>query len=116
MKHRNILAVWLGLPIITLGIYGLVWIYKIHDEIRTSYPESGAVGAGNALCSVLFGWITLGIWPLVVLIKFGGAIAEAQRRAGRQPSFSQGVGILLLIFGFGPLYYQNELNKIATQR
>ncbi|MFC5186642.1 DUF4234 domain-containing protein [Actinomadura harenae] len=116
MKQRNLFAVWLGLPIITLGIYGLVWIFKIHDEMNRSYPQNGASSAGSALCSVLFGFITLGIWPLIVVIKFGTGIAEAQRRAGRQPSFSQGLGILLLIFGFGPLYYQNELNKIATQR
>ncbi|MEV4253118.1 DUF4234 domain-containing protein [Spirillospora sp. NPDC049652] len=116
MKQRNIFAVWLGLPIITLGIYGLVWIYKIHDELNRTYPQNGASSAGSALCSVLFGFITLGIWPLIVVIKFGAGLTEAQRRAGRQPSFSNGVGILLLIFGFGPLYYQSELNKIATQR
>jgi hypothetical protein len=24
-KKRNVVAVWLGLPLITLGIYGYVW-------------------------------------------------------------------------------------------
>ncbi|WP_199486921.1 DUF4234 domain-containing protein [Actinomadura logoneensis] len=115
MKQRNIFAVWLGLPIITLGIYGFVWIYKIHDELNRTFPQNGASSGGSALLSVLFGWLTLGIWPLIVLIKFGTGLAEAQRRAGRQPSFSNGLGILLVIFGFGPLYYQNELNKIAQR-
>jgi hypothetical protein len=33
-KRRNPAAVWLGLPLITLGIYSLVWWYKINDEAR----------------------------------------------------------------------------------
>src|ERR1700730_16456683 len=33
-KRRNPLAVWIGLEIITLGIYHLVWWYKINDEAR----------------------------------------------------------------------------------
>ena len=28
MKQRNPVAVWLGLPLITLGIYYYVWLYK----------------------------------------------------------------------------------------
>jgi paraquat-inducible protein B len=30
MKRRNPIAIWLVLPLITLGIYHLVWYYKIH--------------------------------------------------------------------------------------
>jgi Domain of unknown function (DUF4234) len=37
MKRRNPLGVWLGLPLITLGIYVFVWYYKIH----VSVPPSG---------------------------------------------------------------------------
>src|SRR5262245_30108493 len=33
MKERNPVAVWIGLPLITLGIYFYVWYYKIHKEM-----------------------------------------------------------------------------------
>lgn len=104
---------WLGLPIITLGIYPFVWIYKIHKELGQAYPQARVTDAGNALLSTIFGWITLFIWPLIVLIRFGQSIETAQRGTGRPVTFNQALGIVLTIFGFGPLYYQAELNKLV---
>src|SRR3954466_14642209 len=63
MKRRNPAAAWLGLPIITLGIYGMVWYYLVHSELG-AFNRRRPVSAGLALCSVLFGAVTLGIWPL----------------------------------------------------
>ncbi|MDQ6712097.1 MAG: DUF4234 domain-containing protein, partial [Candidatus Dormibacteraeota bacterium] len=33
-KRRNVVGVWLGLPLITFGIYHIVWYYKINNEAR----------------------------------------------------------------------------------
>ena len=33
------IAVWLLLPLVTLGIYFLVWHYKINRELRDSHPS-----------------------------------------------------------------------------
>jgi hypothetical protein len=68
-----------------------------------------------ALCSVLFGAITLGIWPLVTWVKLCGHIRSAQEAAGLRPSCSGGMGFLMAILGFGMLYYQLELNKVVKQ-
>ncbi|WP_026412462.1 DUF4234 domain-containing protein [Actinomadura oligospora] len=70
------------------------------------------------LAAVLIGWIGFSVWPIVVLYKFGAAIAEAQDRSprtGHQATFSQRVGFLLVFLGFGGLYYQAELNKVADE-
>lgn len=115
MKHRNIFAVWLGLPIITLGIYSFVWIFKIHKELGLTFPRANVTSPGSALASVIFGIVTLFIWPLIVLLNFGKSIQAAEREAGLPASFSQGLGVILTLFGFGPLYYQAELNKLATR-
>lgn len=112
MKRRNPVGAWLGLPIITLGIYGLVWYYKVHSEL-SRFDTRRPVSAGLALCSIIFGTITLGIWPLVTWVKLAGHIRNAQRAAGLAPSCSGGVGFLLGILGFGVLYYQVELNKVV---
>ncbi|MEV3921857.1 DUF4234 domain-containing protein [Actinomadura coerulea] len=114
MKRRNPVGAWLGLPIITFGIYGLVWFFKVHDELHR-YDRRIDNAATNALLSMLFGGITLGIWPLVMWVKLGGRIAQAQRAAGLQPSCSGGMGFLLGIFGFGVLYYQLQLNKVTDR-
>lgn len=114
MKRRNPVGAWLGLPIITFGIYGLVWFFKVHNELH-EYDRRIDNAATNALLSMLFGAITLGIWPLIMWVKLGGRIAEAQRAAGLQPSCSGGMGFLLGILGFGVLYYQIQLNKVIDR-
>ncbi|WP_067799594.1 DUF4234 domain-containing protein [Actinomadura formosensis] len=114
MKRRNPAGAWLGLPMITFGIYGLVWFFKVHTELH-QYDRRIDDAATNALLSMLFGGITLGIWPLIMWVKLGGRIAEAQRAAGLQPSCSGGMGFLLGIFGFGVLYYQLQLNKVIDR-
>ncbi|TDC74703.1 DUF4234 domain-containing protein [Actinomadura sp. 7K507] len=114
MKRRNPIGAWLGLPIITFGIYGLVWFFKVHNELH-AYDRRIGNSAVNALLSMLFGAITLGIWPLIMWVKLAGRIAAAQRAAGLAPSCSAGVGFLLGIIGFGVLYYQIQLNKVADR-
>ncbi|SEG07783.1 protein of unknown function [Thermomonospora echinospora] len=114
MKRRNVLGVWLGLPIITFGIYGLVWIYKVHNELAR-YDRRIPDQSANALLSVIFGWITLYIWPLIMWLKLAGHIRQAQQAAGLQPTCSTGLGLLLGLFGFGTLYYQLELNKVVDR-
>jgi hypothetical protein len=114
MKRRNPVGAWLGLPIITFGIYGLVWFYKVHAELF-NYDRRTGDAATNALLSLIFGFVTLGIWPLVMFVKLGGRIAQAQRAAGLAPSCSGGIGFLLGILGFGVLYYQIQLNKIVDR-
>ena len=114
MKRRNPVGAWLGLPIITLGIYGIVWYYLVHNELA-NFDRRRSISPGLAICSVLFGTLTLGIWPLITWVKLAGHISNAQRAAGLQPSCSGALGFLLGIFGFGVLYYQIELNKVVKQ-
>ncbi|MFD0904896.1 DUF4234 domain-containing protein [Actinomadura sediminis] len=114
MKRRNPLGAWLGLPVITFGIYGLVWFFKVHAELYR-YDRRVGDSALNALLSMLFGAITLGIWPLVMWVKLGGRIAQAQRAAGLPASCSGGIGFLLGLIGFGVLYYQIQLNKVVDR-
>ncbi len=113
IKRRNPVGVWIGLPLITIGIYLLVWIYKIHDEMSRATPER-EISPGSPMIAALIAPLTLFIWPIVATHKAGGHIAAAQRAAGQAPSCSGGMGVLLLfVFGLTPLYYQMELNKVA---
>jgi uncharacterized protein DUF4234 len=112
MKRRNPVGVWLGLPLITLGIYSYVWYYKIHREMAEFDRRRQVPVAGPMLVLLLLGWTVVA--PLVSLYNTGTRIAAAQRAAGLRPTCSAGIGLLLcFVFGLVSLYYQSELNKIV---
>lgn len=111
MKRRNPFAAWIGLPLITLGIYHLVWYYKIHHEMGEFDPRRKVPAAGPLLVLILLGWTVVA--PLVSYYNCGHRIANAQRAAGLQPTCSGLIGMLLmLVFGFGTFYFQTELNRV----
>lgn len=112
MKRRNPVGVWLGLPLITLGVYTYVWYYKIHREMAEIDRRREVPVAGPMLVLLLLGWTIVA--PLVSLYNTGNRIADAQRAAGLRPTCSAGIGLLLCFaFGLVSLYYQGELNKIV---
>ncbi|TCC56401.1 DUF4234 domain-containing protein [Kribbella pittospori] len=113
MKQRNPVGVWLGLPLITLGIYHLVWYYKIHAEMAQFDRRRVVPVAGPMLVLLLLGWTFVA--PLVSYFNTGNRIANTQRAAGLPVTCSAGVGLLLMfVFGLGTLYYQSELNKVIA--
>jgi sulfite exporter TauE/SafE len=114
MKQRNVFAVWIGLPLITLGIYHLVWYYTIHAEMKEFDPRETKINPVGSLLTIMFGWILCYIPPFVSYYNTGTRIAKAQRAAGLAQTCNPVVGLLLMfVFGLGTLYYQGELNKIT---
>ncbi len=112
MKRRNPVAVWLGLPLITLGIYGLVWYYRIHREMAEFDPRRQVPVAGPLLVLLFLGWTVVA--PLVSFYNTGQRIADSQRSAGLPVTCSPVVGLLLcFVFGLQTLYYQTELNRVV---
>ena len=104
MKGRNAFLVWLVWPILTLGIYGLVWYYKIHKEMLQFDPRQPIKPAGSLL-TIMFGWIII-VPPFISYFNTGNRIANAQRAAGLTPTANPWIGcILLFIFELTPLYY-----------
>jgi hypothetical protein len=111
MKRRNIFAVWIGLPLITLGIYHFVWYYKIHREMA-EFDRRRTVPTTGALLTILFGWILI-VPPFVSYFNTGNRIRDKQIAAGLAPTCSAWLGLLLVfVLGLQSLYYQAELNKV----
>lgn len=111
-KTRSPLGVWL-LALITFGIYGLVWYYKVNRELR-DYNGQIEVSPGLAVCNVsIIGAVTLSISAIVSFVCTGGRISRALGFAGAG-TCSGLVGILLqaLLFGTGVCYYQSRLNTV----
>ena len=102
---------WFVWPLITLGIYSLVWYYKVNREAR-DFDSRIKVDPAIALIAVLFGWIII-IPPFVSIYRTGERIAQMQRAAGLEPTCIPIVGLLLtFVFHLETLYYQYELNRI----
>lgn len=111
-KARNPAAAWLLWPILTLGIYHLVWYYKIHKEMAEFDRRRAIPVAGPMLVLLLLGWTVIA--PLISYYNCGTRIRNAQRAAGIHANCSPGVGVLLmLLLGAGTAYYQAHLNQIV---
>ncbi|OEJ23658.1 hypothetical protein AR457_03265 [Streptomyces agglomeratus] len=105
---------WL-LTLVTLGIYWLVWYYKVNKQVKAIDPTI-EVKPGMAVVAVTFGSLLI-VPPFVSIVKTGSRIAQAQRAAGVTSDCSGGVGLLLaFVLGLTPLYYQSKLNTVWADR
>ena len=110
-KTRNIWLTWLVWPFLTLGIYHLVWWYKINREAR-DFDENIAVEPLLSLLAITVGWIII-VPPYVSIYRTGARIGQMQEDAGMERSCNGWIGLLLSFFlGLHTLYYQYELNRI----
>ena len=110
-KKRSPVGVWLGLPLITLGIYGLVWYYKINDEERR-YLEDDSIKPGIALLAILLGWILI-VPPFVSIYKTCGRVKRMEERAGVAGRIEPVLGLVLaFVFSLHVFYIQSHLNGI----
>ncbi|MFS4104864.1 DUF4234 domain-containing protein [Streptomyces sp. NPDC004684] len=112
MKRRGPVAVWLGLPLITLGIYQLVWYYKIHKELQEFDRRRVLSPAGSVLVMIFLSWTLIA--PLISYHNTGKAIANAQRAAGLPVTCSPAASTwLAFVFGLNIWYMQRQLNLVA---
>jgi len=110
-KTRNVLLVWLVWPLITLGIYHLVWYYKINREAKEFDPRI-VVDPVLSVVAISLGAVLV-VPPFVSVYNTGTRIARMQRSAGMEPTCNPWIGLVLVFFfGLHTLYYQQMLNEI----
>ena len=113
VKVRNpfLVFVW---SLVTLGIYYVVWYYKINRELRDA---SGIdVSPIVAVLAVTIGWLVL-VPPFVSWYRTFGRIVAAQRAANLTSEASPVLGFILFVLAVflvpvEVIYAQDELNKI----
>ncbi|WP_372790118.1 DUF4234 domain-containing protein [Paraconexibacter sp.] len=112
---RNPLGV-IGLTLITLGIYGIVWYYKINKELAAIGQAKGSTEAGtDPMKSVLA--VTVGLLLIVpVFLSLFGTwkrLNAAEKLVGLEPGMAAVPGFLLsLLLGpVGTYFLQSNLNK-----
>ena len=110
-KKRNIAAVWLGLPLITLGVYSVVWIYKVNDEARRFLQDSTIRPAMSVLAFVPGALLI--VPPFITIYRTGTRIARMEQAAGSPNRAEPVVGLVLaFVWSLYSLYYQDHLNGL----
>jgi hypothetical protein len=117
VKVRNPWAVAL-LPIITLGIYHLVWWYKINKELK-GYGEAKGYDLGQSPSNsvlALFPGALIVIPALVTYYRGTQRVQGAAKIAGRESVNGWIVLILYLLLAPGMWFYlQSSLNEVWEQ-
>jgi hypothetical protein len=117
VKQRNLWAVAL-LPFITLGIYNLVWWYRINRELR-DFGQAKGVDLGqnptNSLLAFFPGGLIV-IPALVSLWRGTKRVQAASQTAGKEP-LSGWIALILYLLLAPALwaYIQSSLNDIWQQ-
>jgi hypothetical protein len=97
IKKRSYAAV-IVLTIITFGIYGLYFIYRLAKDMNTLCEGDGKKTRGLLFCFFI-GLITIGIYNLVWLFMLGDRIQDNAPRYGL--SFKESGGTILLWYLLG---------------
>ena len=120
-KVRNPIVAFL-LAFVTLGIYYLVWYYKVNRELRdlgraTGEEERLGRSPLTSLMAISFGWLIL-VPPFVSVYRTLQRIQAAQEISGTKGEpLNVWIGYALYLIGVFTLpveilYAQSELNRL----
>ncbi len=113
VKIRNPFGVFV-LALVTLGIYYLVWYYKVNRELRDAANID--VSPIVALLAISVGWVLI-VPPFVSWYRTFQRIQQSQRAAGLSREVNPVLGFILYVVALYALpvellYAQDELNAL----
>ncbi len=112
VKERNPFGVW-ALCFLTLGIYYLVWYYKINKELRRAHDID--VDPAMSVLAITFGGLLI-VPPFVSTYKTGRRVERAQYKAGITDRISPVLSFILsFLFALHVIYLQSNMNKLWEQ-
>jgi hypothetical protein len=107
---RNPLGV-LGLSLITLGIYFVVWYYKINVEIQRLEKDQ-TMSPTRSLMAMIFGWLLI-VPPFIAMYNTAKHVQDMEARLGARQTLEPALTIaLMFLFSLGNgVYIQEHLNR-----
>ena len=108
---RNPLGV-LGLSIITLGIYGLYWFYKVNEEIR-DFTGDQTISPSRSLLALIPGAFLI-VPPFIAYYNTANHLAQMERQRGISNEISPALVVILglVIWIAMGAYVQEHLNRV----
>lgn len=112
IEPEGFTKVWIVvvLTIVTLGIYGFIWIYQTVGTLNKKLPMSQQFGQGAQVLLCIF----VPFYVIYWVYKHCKRIEEYSLRIGTGSNDLSLIGLLLTIFGFGIIAYalmQDQINK-----
>lgn len=112
MEKKN-LALYIILSIVTCGIFGLVWLAMLANDLRTMSNDESKMSGGMV---VLLTIVTCGIYGWIWYYQAGETLNDIKASRGITTDQSSGVIYLILaIFGLSIVssaLIQDTLNKL----
>lgn len=108
---RNPLGV-LGLTLITLGIYGLYWYYKVNEEIQR-FTGDQTISPSRSLLAVIPGFLLI-VPPFIAYYNTATHVMEMEQQRGIASQISPALAVIVaLVIWFGmAAYVQEHLNRV----
>ena len=97
IKERGLVSLIL-LSMVTFGIYGLYWYYKLAKDVNTICEGDGKKTAG-LLKLILLGIITFGIYTIIWIYMLGDRLQDNAQKYNL--TFKESGGTILLWFLLG---------------
>jgi hypothetical protein len=102
----------LGLVVITIGIYGFYWYYKVNEEIKR-YTGDETISPSRSLLAVIPGFLLI-VPPFIAYYNTSNHIVRMQQRRGLASQISPALVVILgLVIWIGmAAYVQEHLNRV----
>lgn len=114
IENRNI-ALCIILSVITCGIYGIYWLYRIIEDLNAASNDPSPTSGGMVIVLML---VTCNIYGWFWLYKAGQQMNQAKQLRGLPPDPNASIIYLVLaIFGLNIVSYaiiQNDLNTFSA--
>lgn len=111
MITRRELGTAIILSIVTCGIYGIVWMINLSNEV-SAYNGEKIEGGTEFLLMI----VTCGIYAIYWYYKMGQKILRAKQRAGQFAQDNSVLYVILAVFGLSIVsmaLMQAQVNEIA---
>jgi hypothetical protein len=95
--------------LITLGVYGFVWVYKTNKELA-AFDQRIKVDPTMSVLAFLIGWVVI-VPPFVAAWRLGDRVRLARRAAGLSET-GAALSFLPWLVGGGILFLQFQINSI----
>jgi Domain of unknown function (DUF4234) len=102
----------LGLVLVTLGIYGFYWYYKVNEEIKR-YTGDETISPSRSLLAVIPGFLLI-VPPFIAYYNTSNHIVRMQEQRGLASQISPALVVILgLVIWIGmAAYVQEHLNRV----
>ena len=97
--QRNPLGV-LGLTVLTLGVYFVIWYFKVSGELRRALKDE-SISPTRSLMAMIFGWLLI-VPPFIAMYNTAKHVQELETRRGVVQTVEPALTVvLMLVLSFG---------------